>query len=129
MWSYLFSYFQIRSSATYDVLADTRQIMTILSAMPELKQTGKMSYESVVAGLGINLSLVKCLPTGNWHLFEDTWHEQFNQVAIHCTEKEDDRVPPRAIELLLAIAEIMRWELVEEENQDGEEGVILYAPT
>ncbi|GAB3834958.1 hypothetical protein [Hymenobacter jeollabukensis] len=127
MWSDRYSYYEIRASATYSATADTKQIRNVLDALPELQRTGTVSYVNAIGFPWLELSLVTG-KDGNFHVFTDTWTEQFNMIPIVCAKSDQGHVPASQLSFLVKLAQLLNWELIWEEDEDGNEDVILWRP-
>ncbi|RYF48045.1 MAG: hypothetical protein EOO38_10960 [Cytophagaceae bacterium] len=127
MWSHLYGYYEIRGSAKYDVSADTEGMRTVLDSFSELKRIGLISYENAVGYPWISLSLVKS-SNGNYSVSPATSSSEFNLIPVVCSKSVDGRVSTSQVDLLIRIAAMLNWELVEEETDESDEEVILYHP-
>ena len=127
MWSHLYGYYEIRGSADYSISADTEDMRTILADFPELKRVGLMSYENALGYPWISLCLAKS-SKGSYSVSPETWNTEFNTIPVVCSKSDSGKVPAAQLDLLLRIAALLNWELLEEENDEGEEDVVLYAP-
>jgi hypothetical protein len=126
MWSHLYGYYEIRGAVDYSIVADTESMLAILDGFSELKRTGLISYENAIGYPWISLSLVKSRK-GNYSVSSETWDREFNMIPIVCSKSENGKVPVAQVELLVRIAEILNWELIDEEDENDEQ-VILYSP-
>jgi hypothetical protein len=127
MWSHIYGYYEIRGAADYSVSSDTEEMRAILAGFPELKQAGLISYENAINYPWISLSLVKS-NKGNYAVSADTWNREFNMIPIVCSKSDNGRVPVTQVSLLIKIAEILNWELIDEEEDESDTKVILYSP-
>jgi hypothetical protein len=127
MWSHLYGYYEIRGSANYDIHDDTEDMRTILDSFPELKRVGLINYENATGYPWINLSLVKS-DKGNYHVFNETWDAEFNMIPIVCSKSDSGRVSVAQVKLLIKIASILNWELIEEETDESDDERVLYQP-
>ncbi|WP_325133352.1 hypothetical protein [Hymenobacter sp.] len=127
MWSHIYGYYEIRGAADYSVSSDTEKMRAILAGFPELKQTGLISYENAINYPWISLSLVKS-NKGSYAVFAETWNRDFNMISVVCSKSENGKVPASQIDLLIKIAGILNWELIDEETDDNDEKLILYSP-
>src|SRR4051812_39081544 len=120
MWSTYYDYYEIRASGSYSLTFDTKQMQAVLDAMPELERVGLMNYKNADGFPWIDLVLAKG-QNGNFHCFEDTWHDEFNMIPVVCSKIEGGKVPATQIDFLIKIAETLGWELINEENDFSEE--------
>jgi hypothetical protein len=127
MWSHLYGYYEIRGAADYSISVDTEITLAMLDGFSELKRTGLISYENAIGYPWIYLSLVKSRK-GNYSVGPETWDSEFNMIPIVCIKSEDGKVPVAQVELLIRIAKILNWELIDEETDESDEKVILYSP-
>jgi hypothetical protein len=127
MWSHLYGYYEIRGSENYDICDDTEDMRTILDSFHELKRIGLISYENAIGYPWISLSLVKS-NKGNYSISSETWNVEFNMIPVVCSKSGNGKVPMSQINLLIRIAEILNWELIEEETDEIDEDIILYQP-
>lgn len=99
----------------------------MLDAMPEVERAGLMIYKDAAGFPWIDLVLAKG-QNGNFHCADETWHEEFNMIPIVCSKTESGKVPATQINFLIRIAEKLNWELINEENDAGQEDVLIWKP-
>ena len=115
MWSAFYDYYEIRSSEAYAVYAETAAVQAILSSHPELMKIGEMAYINAVGYPWLQLNLDE----GNSYGFGrrgNEWHSSFNIIPIVCSKSEAGLVPASQLDFLCRLAQQLRWELVQEEN-------------
>ena len=127
MWSTYYDYYEIRSSGSYGLTADTKQMQAVLDAMPELERVGLMNYKNAMGYSWIDLVLAKG-QNGNLSCSNDTWHDEFNMIPIVCSKSAEGSVPASQITFLVKVAAMLNWELVNEENNAGQENIVLWKP-
>lgn len=127
MWSTYYDYYEVRSSGSYDLTADTKQVQAALDAMPELERVGLMNYKNATGYSWIDLVLVKG-QNGNFSCSNNTWHDDFNMIPIVCSKSDKGSVPVSQTAFLIKIAAMLNWELVNEENDAGQENIVLWNP-
>lgn len=98
-----------------------------LDAMPELKRIGLMNYTNATGYSWIDLLLAKG-QAGNFNCSDDTWHDQFNMIPIVCSKSAEGTVPVAQISFLVSIAKTLEWELINEENDAGQEDIVIWKP-
>ena len=127
MWSNYHDYYEIRASASYILDAETKQIQTLLDAMPELERIGLMNYKNAPRYPWIDLALAKG-HNGAFNFSSDTWHDTFNMIPIVCSKSSAGMVPAAQIDFLIRVAKVLNWELINEENDAGQENIVLWKP-
>ncbi|GAA4030593.1 hypothetical protein GCM10022409_13550 [Hymenobacter glaciei] len=127
MWSNYYDYYEIRASASYGLTADTKQMQTKLDAMPELKRVGLMNYKNAAGYPWIDLLLAKGR-AGGFASSNDTWHDEFDMIPIVCSKSENGSVPTSQIAFLVCVAKTLGWELINEEDDAGQEDIIVWKP-
>lgn len=99
----------------------------VLDAVPELKRVGLMNYKNAVGYPWVDLVLAKT-QSGNFSCSNDTWHDEFNAIPIVCSKAVKGYVPVSQIALLVKLALMLKWELINEEDDAGQENVIMCQP-
>jgi hypothetical protein len=127
MWSNHYDYYRISASANQRLTADTKQIQVVLDAMPDLERIGLMSYRNAMGFPWIDLVLAKA-QDGSFSCSNDTWHDEFNLISIVCSKTETGSVSNTQIAFLVRLAQMLNWELINEENDAGQKNVIIWKP-
>lgn len=127
MWSDRYGYYEIRATADYGATANTVATKAVLDKMPELAPDGLMRYKNADGSPWVNLILAMG-NQGNFNCFADTQHDEFNMIPIVCFKSEDDRVPAQQLGFFITLAKALSWELIEEENDEGQKDVIIWKP-
>ncbi|UOR05676.1 hypothetical protein MUN82_00920 [Hymenobacter aerilatus] len=127
MWSDVIDYYEIRSAGPYVGTAKTEVIKAQFDKLPEIQRQGLIEYKGIGNYIGISFCLIKG-NNGNYALDHDTWTEEFNMIPIICAKSENGKTPQYHISFLIRLARILNWELINEENDAGEENVILWQP-
>ena len=127
MWSNYYDYYEIRASESYSITADTKQMQTVLDTMPELERIGLMNYKNAAGYSWVDLVLAKG-EKDSFNCSNDTWHDEFNMIPIVCSKSEKGSVPAFQITFLIKIAAMLNWELINEENDGGQENIVLWKP-
>jgi hypothetical protein len=128
MWSPYYDGFIIRASAGYDQVADTQKVKSMLDALPELKPVELMRYKNADGYPPLDLLLVKSR-NGNYAHCSDTWHDAFNMIQIECAKKESLSGPTAQRAFLIKIAQLLGWELIQEDDDDSdEEDILIWKP-
>jgi hypothetical protein len=86
-----------------------------------------ISYENAIGYPWISLSLVKSRK-GNYSVSSETWNREFNMIPVVCSKSDNGKVPVAQVDVLIRIARILNWELIDEETDESDEKVILYSP-
>ncbi|MBO2011533.1 hypothetical protein [Hymenobacter negativus] len=103
-------------------------MVDLLDTLPEIERVGLMNYKNVNGFPWIDLTLAKG-QAGNFHCFDNTWHEEFNLISVVCSKTENEAVPAAQIIFLIELAKKLGWELVKEENDSSEEtDIVIWKP-
>ncbi|WP_310393272.1 hypothetical protein [Hymenobacter sp.] len=100
-------------------------MQTVLDAMPELKRVGLMNYKNATGYPWVDLVLAK-VQSGNFSCSNDTWHDEFNTIPIACSKSAEGCVPASQIAFLVKLASTLKWELINEEDDAGQEDVMMW---
>ena len=52
----------------------------------------------------------------------------FNIIPVVCSKLINGCVPASQLDFLVRLAQLLNWELIDEENEQGEENVVLWSP-
>lgn len=127
MWSDKYYYLNIFHDAGLQEYADTGELVAFLKTLPELHQTGEYTFSNHrTYPTFIGLSLLYARHLNNWSE-KETNAERTNLIAVVCGKSDDERFE-QAKSLLVRIASFLRWQLVDEETDDGVENFIIWAP-
>lgn len=118
MWSDLYDYYELRLSSSYSVTEDTNKVISLLSIQPELERIAPQMFRNAVGYPWVDLCVVKSSDE-NFACAENTWIEECNLISIVCSKCEDAQIPHTQLVFLLHLAQLLGWQLVHEENNEG----------
>ena len=72
------------------------------------------------------MTLLFARKLNNWS-DKDINAQKTNLIDIVCS-KDNDEALERFKQILVKIAEFLKWKLIDEEDEDGNENVIIWAP-
>lgn len=127
MWSNIYEYYELRLSLSYSATANTSKVLAILTVQAELKQNGLLMFRNAPEYPWIDLCVIKSA-NGNFHCGPDTWMDECNMIAIVCAKSQKGRIPDTQRAFLLHLAQMLGWYLVQDENEAGDENVVLWCP-
>ena len=78
-------YLTIRGAADYSRFATTAALVEFLAALPELRQTGPVSFESAEAQPWVHIILASCHPDGGY-ASTGSFVQQINVVELVCSD-------------------------------------------
>ena len=123
MWSNLYWYFNIRSDKSPGNSLPSSDIVNVLKKQQELKQTGPQSFTNDKDFPWIDISCVYS-KNGNYsHNLSDL--TETSDLIVVVTSKGNDSDDDKVIHLLTEIANKLDWELILEEDNDGNEDVVI----
>ncbi len=130
MYSPFYFYFNLRYDAE---LSESKPVETIKSWLKEFKQiqeTQSVSYENSDHFPWIKITLLNAKSDDSWA--EEDSITECNLIAIvgskhlyHPTETLEIRYL-QYVDLLKKIADLLNWELIDEETEDGIEDYVIY---
>jgi hypothetical protein len=102
-------------------------MQVVLDTMPDLERIGLMNYRNATGFPWMDLVLARA-QAGSFSCSNDTWHDGFNLISVVCSKSEIGSVSTTQIALLVKLAKMLNWELINEENDAGQENVIIWKP-
>ena len=123
MWSNQYLYYIIRSDAQYSRSLSTKDVIKFLERFQELKKNGHQSFVNQENFPWIHIACVHTL-NGNFAHNDSDQTDNTNLITI-AASKHDPENEYRYIELLKSIANRLNWELILEENDDGNKDIRL----
>lgn len=129
MWSPYYYYFFIRSDEQYSRSTDTSELSSFIIRDLGLVQEDPVSFNASESLPWLRLTLVRADPkSGNYgRTCHDPWPEKVNLVSLVGSKRSGDR--ESYVALLTRIAELLQWELIEEEDDDENEDVVVWSPS
>lgn len=127
MWSPFYDYYIIRPSEIDELTADTKRAQAMLDELPALVRVGLMNYKNATGHPWIDLVLAKG-QDGNFNCSDNTWHDKFNMVAIVCQKLDNASSSQTQLAFLVEVAKMFNWCLVHEEDDTGQEDLIIWKP-
>jgi hypothetical protein len=106
-------YITIRGTADYTQFAATAPLVEFLAAMPELRQTGPLSFQAVEGQPWVAVSFAVCGPEGNYSS-GGLFLPQINIVELVCSYSSVDMSWYDA--LAVRIARFLGWSAYDEHN-------------
>lgn len=123
MWSPLYWYYEIRGDNTYRQRLLTSDVINILNTMGELRQVDNQRFSNTAGFPWITVSVINS-SNGNYGREEDFNSEWVTLIAV-VGSKSAPQNEALYVKLLTEIAEKLNWELILEEDEDGNEDVVL----
>ena len=124
MYSPLYQYFEIRSDENYSDKKSANELNEILEETGVLIKHDNLSFKNKSDFPWIEITCVNNVDNGynsNERLAE------CNLLAIVTSKKEIDN-EQKYLQLLTAVSAKLRWELILEEDEEGNEDVLIYKP-
>jgi hypothetical protein len=132
MYSPFYFYFNL----CYDAyLSESKPVESIKSRLKEFEQIQEkqsVSYRNSDGFPWIDITLLKANSYNNW--VQDDSAKQCNLIAVvgskhlhHPAETTETRYW-QYVDLLKKIADLLNWELIDEETEDGIEDYVVYNP-
>jgi hypothetical protein len=126
LYSTFYYYFEIRTDSYYRGLENTDEVKRKLSLFIELSEKSNIEYESKTKQF-LNLCLLKADQNGNYSSNEGS-PKYINLISVVASKSSQGGEKRGIIALLKKIAQQLKWQLIEEEDEEGNEGVILWSP-
>lgn len=123
MWSDRFSYYNIRSDANYSQSLPTIDVVKVLEATSVLKRKGPQEFVNNEDFPWVSLTCVNC-NNGNFAHNEGDKSNLTSLITV-VASKQNPLDENRYVELLRCIAIALNWELILEEDDSGNEEVVL----
>jgi hypothetical protein len=128
MWSDKYQYLNIARDLRLSERYPTFKLVEFLGSLKELKQTSSFRFKnSSSLSSFLDIQLLKAKGFDSWSE-NDADASETNLLAIVCA-KGDESEFEAVKNLLIRIADHLGWQLFSEETDDGEEDVVLWAPT
>ncbi len=132
MYSPYFFCFYLRFDAGLSQRTDVDRIKDYLKQVDQLREVDRITYESVDTFPGIRLILLHAITYSSW-----AGNDSINTCNLIYIEgakfvnSEPEALPAshaRYVALLKKIADLLGWEVVEDETEDGIEDLVRYKP-
>ncbi len=124
MWSPYYWYFEIRGKYNYTVKLPTSQVVAMLDAKPWLQKGGHQSYENVDTDPWMTLSCIYS-EDGNFGSHSSLNNEWCTLITIVGSKNFPNNLEYYQ-KSLAEIASDLNWELIWEEDDDGNQNVVLW---
>lgn len=122
MWSPLYDYYEIRKDNNYSESIDTEKLRSMVSGFAT-QNIGRLLYENKENDPWFSLCLIYT-ENGNYAISEDTYFEKINLINI-ITSKNNDSNRDYYLNLLRSISNTLNWEIILEEDEEGNEEIII----
>jgi hypothetical protein len=123
MWDPLTWYYDIRSDAEYSRELPTDVIIKVLKNTGVLKRTAPQSFTNKDDFPWLDITAIKS-NNGNYGHKEDFNSQYCNLIAVVASKSNPDD-EAKYVELLTKVANELNWELILEQDDDGNEDIIL----
>jgi len=125
MWSDRYYYLNICSDSQLSEDSNSTRLLNFLGSIREIRQVSEFGFRNLDSFPHLEILVLKAKSLNSWSSY-DTNREFTNLVAIVCSKnnKDFERIKP----ILIKIASILNWPLIDEETDDGEENKILWTP-
>ena len=124
MWSSDYFYFEIRFDQTYSRTINSSELLGFLVDEIYLVSDGTDSLVGNYQQPWMNLTIVKASKDGCFSSQREC-PEKVNLISIVGSKKYNNYGEYEKI--LIKIAQWLKWELIEEEDDEGNEGVIIWS--
>lgn len=126
MWSEQYHYINIYHDKELSVRCSTNDLSGFLRSLPELKQKSDFEFTNSDLFPFTELLLLHAKDPDAWSS-NDTNYLTTNLIAVICSRysKEDDL---KLMNLFVRIASFLKWQVVEEQTEEGVEDCILWQP-
>jgi len=126
MWSTFYLYYNIRSDNGHSKHLSTKTIIKVLENTGVLKNTGPQKFVNKETFPWIEICCVNAI-NGNYSFNNNDSTELCNLISVVASKRNPAELN-KYVRLLTQVAEYLNWELSLEEDDDGNEDVILYRP-
>ena len=123
MWSNLYWYFNIRSDRSLSGYLPSSVIVTLLKKQNEIKQTGPQSFTNNADFPWIEISCVDSKNGSYTHNYGDST-EKSNLIVVAASRRNSNDYE-RYTRLLTGVANKLDWELTLEEDDNGNEDIVI----
>lgn len=124
MWSPLYRYYEIRSDAQYLQEVLSVEIGKIFEGTGHLLRTGNQTFTNAEGFPWIEIVYVKS-NKGNFGV-DARYTSKFSNLIAVVTSRYREEDEKRYLDVLLQIAKKLGWELVLEEDDEGNEDVVIW---
>ena len=124
MWSHLYWYYEIRGNNTYSEKLLTSDVLNVLENTGKLRSTGNQQFCNIDPFPWISVTAVNS-DNGNYGSAADFNSEWVNLIVI-VGSKSNPENENLYVSMLTEIAEKINWELILEEDDDGNANIVLY---
>jgi hypothetical protein len=124
MWSNEYFYFEIRFNQTYSHTINSTKLLAFLINEIHLVSDGTDSLIGNPKQPWMNLTIIKASKDGSF-TSQNKCPEKVNLISIIGSKSNDFC---KYEEILIKISQWLKWELIEEEDDDGNENVIIWSP-
>lgn len=132
MYSPHYFYFYLRYDADLSESKSLESIQRHLKKVEHIEEKGRVVYKNVHSFPWIDISLLNANSYSTWALSDTI--SQCNLIAIVGSKVTDSAVETMDARythytmLLKQLADVLGWELIEEETEDGLQDYMLYRP-
>lgn len=123
MWSNLYWYYKIRGDKTYNQRMLTSDVLNVLDNTGELQRIDNQEFSNIENFPWISVVAVDS-NNGNYAVDAGYNSEWVNLVAV-VGSKSDPQNEFLYVNMLTRIAEKLNWELILEEDDDGNTDIVL----
>lgn len=127
MYSPFYFYFEIRSDAFYSKSIDGYTLKGFLAGLDELALAEDDTYVTANGAPWLSMGLHHADPGGTF-ASSGSCPREVNLISIVGSRKEAGAARHFYLDLMVKIAAFLQWELVEEEDESGDEDVVLWCP-
>jgi hypothetical protein len=123
MWSNQYWYYNIRSDEIYSDSLSSNKVVGLLENIDILKKKGPQVFINSESFPWIKITCV-CSNNGSFAHDDSDKTDRINLITIVASKQHPEN-EQKYIELLKAIADKLKWELVIEEDDDGDQDIKL----
>jgi hypothetical protein len=125
MYSHVYGYFEIRSNEKYSDRKLTKEVIQVLEETGVLIRHENLSFKNKDGFPWIEITCVDSL-NGNYSSNGELLDE-CNLLAIITSKNEADS-EQKYLDVLKTISAKLEWELILEEDEEGNEDILIYKP-
>ncbi len=123
MWSNEYCYLNIYKDDLLSEEFSTKKLVDFLSKIPELEQVSEFEFKNKEIFPFVRLILIKAKDIDSWS--ENDGCSKTNLIPIVYSKEEYTKDIEK---VLIRIASFLKWNLVNEETEDGIENYIVWKP-
>lgn len=123
MWSPYYKYYQIRKDKLYSELVDTEIVTSMILKNENILSNGKLSFKSKKDCPGISITIIKT-NDGNYGIKESTHFSEINLIEV-ITSGSNESDEEWFLGFLRGISNKLNWKIILEEDDDGNEEVLI----